>query len=112
MTSLPRARMKILMPREAWPSAMPCRLRSESCGVNSIAPSAFSGTATTTTAAARCTSPARVSTSTPSSDWRTAATGVARRTSTGAAWWIACSSETVPSFSVTRPPVYCVSRRL
>ena len=47
--------MKILIPREACPSAIASSLSSESSGENAIAPSALIGTATT--AARAVTSP-------------------------------------------------------
>ena len=48
------------MPREAWPSAIASCFVSESGGSNSIPPSAFSGTATTTSLARERLARARV----------------------------------------------------
>ena len=72
--------MKILIPRDAWPRAIPSSFGSDSGGSNSIAASVFSGTATTARAAGS-SSPTRVSTSTPSPRRLTAATGVDSRVS-------------------------------
>jgi hypothetical protein len=107
----PSAWMKILIPRDACPSAIPWSLPSDSGGSNSMAARAFSGTATTARPA-RTGSPALVSISTPSLARRTAATGVESRASNGACEAIASSSPRVPAASVTRPPVYWVSARL
>ena len=105
--------MKILIPREAWPSAIAASLSSDSAGVNSIAPSALSGTATTHRARSEHRA---VAASRPRRGRRAAliaATGVAepvlerrpRRRSRS-------SSARVPPAIVTRPPVNCVSSRL
>ena len=79
--------------------------------MNSIAPSAFSGTATTAARAAN-PAPSRVSTSTRSPRCVIATTGVPSRRSNGAAEAIASSSARVPPTIVTRPPVNWVSSRL
>ena len=104
--------MKILIPREAWPSAIAASLSSGSAGVNSIAPSAFSGTATTAARAANPVAVAGLDLDAVAAlrDRRHRSRRAGARTAPPTA--IASSSARVPPTIVTRPPVNWVSSRL